>query len=120
MAAEQAKTAEERDLAQALKLSEEEEARRLKALQDANNQGLFDEQQQAYVYPSDSTGRNIDEKYRNQTPDLLQIDAQPFVQPQYTIQPQFTSFNPYAQQAQQEAAQVSIRRLFVSRILRWL
>ncbi|VDB91941.1 unnamed protein product [Peniophora sp. CBMAI 1063] len=93
LAAEQAKTAEERDLAQALKLSEEEEARRLQALKDASGQGLFDDQAQA-----------------NQTPDLLQIDAQPFVQPQYTIQPQFTSFNPYAQQAQQEAAQAEYLR----------
>ena len=49
LAAEQAKTAEERDLAQALKLSEEEEARRLKALQDQNGQGLFDDQAQACV-----------------------------------------------------------------------
>ncbi|KZV65737.1 ENTH-domain-containing protein [Peniophora sp. CONT] len=91
LAAEQAKTAEERDLAQALKLSEEEEAKRLRDLQAANNGGLFDDQ-------------------ANQQPDLLQIDAQPFVQPQYTIQPQFTSFNPYAQQAQQEAAQAEYLR----------
>lgn len=48
LAAEQAKTAEERDLAQALKLSEEEEAKRLRDLQAANNGGLFDDQ--AYVY----------------------------------------------------------------------
>ena len=30
------------------------------------------------------------------------------LQPQFTMQPQFTSFNPYQQQAQQEAMQVRI------------
>ncbi len=39
-------TAEERDLQQAIKLSEEEEARRAKAVQDANQSGLFDDAQQ--------------------------------------------------------------------------
>jgi hypothetical protein len=31
------------------------------------------------------------------------------LQPQFTMQPQFTSFNPYQQQAQQEAMQVRMR-----------
>lgn len=33
------------------------------------------------------------------------------LQPQFTMQPQFTSFNPYQQQAQQEAMQVRVLAL---------
>jgi hypothetical protein len=36
------------------------------------------------------------------------------LQPQFTVQPQLTSFNPYQQQAQQEAMQVRV--LAVSRM----
>jgi len=36
------------------------------------------------------------------------------LQPQFTVQPQLTSFNPYQQQAQQEAMQVRI--LAISRM----
>ena len=39
-------TAEERDLQQAIRLSEEEEARRNKAQQDSTQAALFDESQQ--------------------------------------------------------------------------
>jgi epsin len=46
LAEEQARGAEERELAQAIKLSEEEETRRNKALQDTNDQALFDDQHQ--------------------------------------------------------------------------
>ena len=49
LAEEQARermTAEERDLQQAIRLSEEEEARRNKAVQDANANALFDDAQQ--------------------------------------------------------------------------
>ena len=49
LAEEQARermTAEERDLQQAIRLSEEEEARRNKSVQDANQSALFDESQQ--------------------------------------------------------------------------
>jgi epsin len=53
LAAEQAKqgalTAEERDLMQAIKLSEEDELKRNKALADANENSLFDDQNQLYV-----------------------------------------------------------------------
>jgi epsin len=41
-----AETAEERDLQQAIKLSEEEEAKRNKAVEDSNSSALFDEQNQ--------------------------------------------------------------------------
>jgi epsin len=42
-------TAEERDLMQAIKLSEEEEAKRNKAVEDSNASSLFDDQNQRYV-----------------------------------------------------------------------
>ena len=41
-----AMTAEERDLQAAIKLSEEEEAKRKKSLEDANQRSLFDDQTQ--------------------------------------------------------------------------
>lgn len=44
---EQARTVEENDLQKAIRLSEEEEARRKKALEDANARSLFDDTQQA-------------------------------------------------------------------------
>ena len=34
------------------------------------------------------------------------------LQPQFTVQPQLTSFNPYQQQAQQEAMQVRVLAVF--------
>ncbi len=40
------------------------------------------------------------------------------LQPQFTVQPQLTSFNPYQQQAQQEAMQVRV--LAVSRMTNML
>lgn len=43
---EQARTAEENDLQKALRLSEEEEAKRKQALEDANARSLFDDAQQ--------------------------------------------------------------------------
>lgn len=53
LAAEQARqgtlTAEERDLQQAIKLSEEEEAKRNKAIEDSNQNALFDDQNQLWV-----------------------------------------------------------------------
>ena len=52
LAAEQAKTAEERDLAQALKLSEEEERKRHEAVDKANERALFDENNQLCVHIS--------------------------------------------------------------------
>lgn len=42
-------TAEERDLEQAIKLSEEEEAKRHKAIEDSNQNSLFDDQNQLCV-----------------------------------------------------------------------
>ncbi|RPD56853.1 ENTH-domain-containing protein [Lentinus tigrinus ALCF2SS1-7] len=98
--ARQRLTAEERDLQQAIRLSEEEEAKRAQAVQDANQSSLFDDAQQAQ---SAST---------NPFPliDTSQGQSQ-FMQPQFTAVPQqFTSFNPYQQQAQQEAMQAEYMR----------
>lgn len=44
---EQARTVEENDLQKAIRLSEEEETKRKKALEDANARSLFDDTQQA-------------------------------------------------------------------------
>ncbi|EJD48874.1 ENTH-domain-containing protein [Auricularia subglabra TFB-10046 SS5] len=94
-------TAEEMDLQKALKLSEEEEAKRTKAVEDANSRSLFDDNAQL---PPTGT---------NPFP-LVDTSANPQLnglQPQFTqIAPQFTSFNPYAQQAQQEALQMEYLR----------
>ena len=49
LAEEQARLGEDRDLARALKLSEEEEAKRARAVQDSNGTSLFDDQSQTYV-----------------------------------------------------------------------
>ena len=49
LADEQARAEEEQDLARAIKLSEEEEAKRKKALEDANSKSLFDDDDEKYV-----------------------------------------------------------------------
>ncbi|KAJ7637041.1 hypothetical protein FB45DRAFT_829341 [Roridomyces roridus] len=87
-------TAEEKDLAQAIKLSEEEEARRLRGVEESNAKALFDDQNQ--LQPPVNN---------NPFPFLDAPPQQQQLQPQFTmaIQPQFTSFNPYQQQAEMEA-----------------
>jgi hypothetical protein len=103
LAEEQAKkgasTAEERDLEKALRMSEEEEAKRRNAVDDSNASALFDDQNQ------------LEAPNNNPFPF---IDPTPYatgLQPQFTqVQPQFTSFNPYQQQAQQEAMQAEYLR----------
>ncbi|KAI0660166.1 hypothetical protein C8Q70DRAFT_1053387 [Cubamyces menziesii] len=103
--ARQRLTAEERDLQQAIKLSEEEEAKRMKAVEDANAASLFDNAQQQQQVPQQTSTNPfplVDTSFQNQNQ---------FLQPQFTqIQPQFTSFNPYQQQAQQEAMQAEYLR----------
>lgn len=47
--ARQRLTTEEKDLLEAIKLSEEEEKKRAQAIEDSNQSGLFDEQNQPYV-----------------------------------------------------------------------
>ncbi|KAJ7057781.1 ENTH-domain-containing protein [Mycena amicta] len=85
-------TKEEKDLQDALKLSEQEEANRLKGIEESNAKALFDDQHQLQPAPS------------NNPFPFLNAPPQQQLQPQYTaIQPQFTSFNPYQQQAQLEA-----------------
>jgi epsin len=128
LAEEQGRKAEEQDLATAIRLSEEEEAKRHKAVEDSNAHALFDDQAQmyfvSYVYlistngiihsRSSPNGSNSNNPFPfiDPTPYATGLQPQPqmqpqyTVQPQYTMQPQFTSFNPYQQQAQQEAMQV--------------
>jgi len=94
-AVEQAKLQEEKELAEALKLSEDEEARRNKSLEEANQRSLFDDQAQS---SSNNPFPLIDSS--------AQFQQQQALQPQFTaMPPQLTSFNPYAQQQQQEAMQ---------------
>ncbi|PCH34631.1 ENTH-domain-containing protein [Wolfiporia cocos MD-104 SS10] len=92
-------TAEERDIAQAIKLSEEEEAKRAKAIADSNQAALFDDHNQLVSTATANTNN----------PFPL-VDVSGGLQPQFTVQPQFTSFNPYQQQMQQEAMQAEYMR----------
>ncbi|KAI9463026.1 ENTH-domain-containing protein [Russula earlei] len=87
LAAEQARGVEDADLVRAIKLSEEEEARRKATLTDSGS--LFDEPSNGLI---DLQGQNNG------------------LQPQVAVHPQFTSFNPYQQQAQQEAMQAEWAR----------
>ncbi|KAI0076686.1 ENTH-domain-containing protein, partial [Panus rudis PR-1116 ss-1] len=96
-------TAEERDLMEAIRLSEEEEKKRAKAVEDANSSALFDDQNQ--LIPTATTSTNPFPLDGGLQPQFTQL------QPQFTsIQPQFTSFNPYQQQAQQDAMQAEYLR----------
>lgn len=122
LAEEQAKqgrlTAEERDLQEAIRLSEEAEKNRSKAIDDSNQSALFDEQNQMSVpsqtaIPTPTHVPHSSPAASSSSNPFPLVDAglQPQfgqgLQPQFTqVQPQFTSFNPYAQQAQQEAMQV--------------
>ncbi|KAG6916629.1 hypothetical protein DXG01_006125 [Tephrocybe rancida] len=107
LAAEQ-QSAEERDLQRALKLSEEEEAKRKNQVEDTNASALFDDQNQL---PAPNTQTNSF-PFSDPTPYATGLQPQfTAVQPQFTqMQPQFTSFNPYQQQAEQEAAQAEYMR----------
>ncbi|KAL0577183.1 hypothetical protein V5O48_004822 [Marasmius crinis-equi] len=113
LAQEQLKAAEERDLEQAIKLSEEEEAKRNKAVEDSNASALFDDQNQI-ASPSTSQFSNNPFPMTMSDPTPYTVGLQPqftSIQPQYTqIQPQFTSYNPFQQQMQQEAAQAEYLR----------
>ncbi|KAK0497721.1 epsin domain-containing protein [Armillaria luteobubalina] len=95
-------TAEERDLQEAIKLSEEEEAKRNKAVEDSNSSSLFDDQNQL----STPISNNPFPMNNMSDPTPYTVGLQPQftqLQPQFTqIQPQFTAFNPYQQQAQAE------------------
>lgn len=88
LAEDQRRLGEERDLAKALALSEQEEAARKRMLQDGG--ALFDDQAQANLQAQSNGGGDL----------LIDFNA-----PQQQLQPQFTSFNPYLQQAQQQAQQ---------------
>lgn len=85
-------TAEERDLLQAIKLSEEEALKRDKAVEDTNQSSLFDDHSQLAT-PSTNPYPLVD----------ASSQLSQGIPAQFTVQPQFT-MNPY-QQAQQEALQ---------------
>lgn len=114
LAEEQGRKAEEQDLATAIRLSEEEEAKRHKAVEDSNADALFDDQ--AQISSPNGSNSNNPFPFIDPTPYATGLQPQPqmqpqyTVQPQYTMQPQFTSFNPYQQQAQQEAMQAEYLR----------
>ncbi|KAF5352903.1 hypothetical protein D9758_007886 [Tetrapyrgos nigripes] len=98
-------TAEERDLQQAIKLSQEEEDKRNKAVEDTNASALFDDANQ------------LPAQNNNPFPTMQMSDPTPYtvgLQPQFTsfnpMQPQFTSFNPYQQQLQQQQEQAEYLR----------
>ncbi|KAJ3709953.1 hypothetical protein C8R42DRAFT_617405 [Lentinula raphanica] len=99
-------TAEERDLQQAIKLSQEEEAKRNKAVEDSNASALFDDNNQ--LIPANTAQVNNNPFPTTMTDPMAYTVG---LQPQFTqLQPQFTSFNPYQQQMQQEAAQAEYFR----------
>ncbi|CAE6479061.1 unnamed protein product [Rhizoctonia solani] len=90
LADEQRRLGEEQDIAKAIALSEKEDAERKRALQAGGS--LFDDQ----AGPGPSTNGNSGGDL------LIDFNAAP---PQQPLQPQFTSFNPYSQLAQQQAMQ---------------
>ncbi|KJA15873.1 hypothetical protein HYPSUDRAFT_219832 [Hypholoma sublateritium FD-334 SS-4] len=101
-------TAEERDLQEALKLSKQEEEKRKQDMDNSNATALFDDSNQLPPPQSNNPFPLIDP-----TPYATGLQPQFTVQPQFTqMQPQFTAFNPYQQQAQaeQEAMQAEYLR----------
>ncbi|KAH9475031.1 Epsin-1 [Psilocybe cubensis] len=102
--------AEERDLQQALKLSKEEEEKRKQEVENSNAASLFDDSNQL---PPPNAVNNNPFPLVDPTPYAVGLQPQFTIQPQFTsMQPQFTAFNPYQQQAQaeQEAAQAEYLR----------
>ncbi|KAF8646005.1 hypothetical protein AX16_007431 [Volvariella volvacea WC 439] len=110
--AQEQQNAEERDLAEAIRQSEEEERKRHKAVDDTNASSLFDDTSQ--ITPASSQNNaNTNNPFPLLDPTPYAVGLQPQltqIQPQYTIQPQFTAFNPYQQQLEQEAAQAEYLR----------
>ncbi|KAF7760704.1 hypothetical protein Agabi119p4_10113 [Agaricus bisporus var. burnettii] len=106
--AQEQRDAEERELEKAIQLSKDEEEKRKHAVEDSNAAALFDDQNQL---PSPSSHSNNPFPLLDPTPYAVGLQPQYTVQQQYTsVQPQFTSFNPYQQQMEQEAAQAEYLR----------
>ncbi|KAK0521634.1 hypothetical protein OC835_006830 [Tilletia horrida] len=87
-----AESKDEEELQKALALSKAEEEKRIKELEQANQNALFD----------DSTNLDGNNVYNQQQVDFF---GNPLVDPNggmqmYNVQPQFTSFNPYLQNQQ--------------------
>ncbi|KAK1235721.1 hypothetical protein PQX77_001042 [Marasmius sp. AFHP31] len=108
------KAAEEHDLEQAIRMSEEEEAKRNKAVEDSNASALFDDQNQISSPNPAQFSNNPFPMTTLSDPTPYTVGLQPQytqVQPQYTqMQPQFTGYNPFQLQMQQEAAQADFLR----------
>ncbi|TFK68914.1 ENTH-domain-containing protein [Pluteus cervinus] len=101
--------AEEKDLAEAIRQSEEDERNRTQAISDTNASALFDDQNQL-APPQQQAAPLV--AFGDQNP-YSTMGLQPqytSIQPQFTVQPQFTSFNPYQQQMEQEALQAEYIR----------
>ncbi|PPR00734.1 hypothetical protein CVT24_000940 [Panaeolus cyanescens] len=99
---------EDRELKEALKLSEEEEQKRQRDVENSNASSLFDDSNQL---PPPSASSNNPFPFIDPTPYATGLQPQFTIQPQFTaVQPQFTSFNPYQQQLEQEAAQAEYLR----------
>ncbi|KAI0801523.1 hypothetical protein C8Q74DRAFT_498496 [Fomes fomentarius] len=110
-AAQEPHTAEDEDLAKAIKLSEEEEEeKRRKRMVESNATALFTDSNQfppSVIQTQPLADASLPLQYAT-TGVQPQIPA---MQPQFTsIQPQFTSYNPYLQQMQQEAMQAEYLR----------
>lgn len=94
---------EEDDLRRAIRLSEEEDAKRKKEIEDANAKALFDDSQQVDLFS---------QQQQPQMP-MMPTGGWPLVdagwgqQQQQQLQPQYTSYNPFLQQQmmQQQQAQ---------------
>ena len=124
--AREQKDREEKELEEALRLSKEEEEKRKKDVENSNASALFDDANQLYVIhlffthhfdclhsPSPSTVSSSTSHFPlvDPTPYAAGLQPQFTIQPQFTsVMPQFTSFNPYQQQAEQEAAQAEFLR----------
>ncbi len=92
---------DEEELQKALRISKEEEEARIKALEDANKNALFD----------DSTNLDAPNAYNGSQLVDTSGGYNPYLQPQYTsfnpyMQQQQTGWNPFLQQQMQQQAQM--------------
>ncbi|KAJ2913416.1 hypothetical protein MD484_g6999, partial [Candolleomyces efflorescens] len=101
---------EEQELQAALKASEEEEQKRRKDVDDSNASSLFDDASSPSTSNSTSGGFPLIDPTPYSVGLLPQFTS---IQPQMTAMPlqqQFTSFNPYQQQLEQQALQQEYMR----------
>ncbi|KAF9530729.1 hypothetical protein CPB83DRAFT_874950 [Crepidotus variabilis] len=107
--AKEQKDREDQQFEEALRLSKEEEERRKHDVDSSNASALFDDANQLPTPTSSHSNNQF--SLIDPTPYSVGLQPQFTMQPQFTaVQPQFTSFNPYQQQAEQEAAQAEFLR----------